>query len=370
MGVPFEHGGEACTRGARAVTSPIGALLEAARVGVEKGTVPACQTAVARDGEVVAFETFGAATDTTRFCIFSATKPIVASAIWLLMADGLIDVDERVCEYVPELARNGMERVTVEQVMLHTSGFPNAVMSDADGGDASRRRAQFERWRLEWEPGTRFEYHATVAHWVLADLIERVTGSDFRDFLEARVCTPLGLPRVLGLAPDTQSDIAPLVAVGDEPLPDPTALRLNDAAARAAGNPGGGAFMTAADLALFYQALLHDPGGLWDAGVLRDATTNVRCTFDDPLLGVPVNRTLGLVVAGDDGNHILRYAIFGATNSPGSFGHAGAHAQVGWADPETGISFAYLNSAVTADQMRAGMRASRLATIAAALDLR
>jgi CubicO group peptidase (beta-lactamase class C family) len=86
-------------------------------------------------------------------------------------------------------------------------------------------------------------------------------------------------------------------------------------------------------------------------------------------MGVPVNRTLGLVVAGDDGNHILRYAIFGAGNSPGSFGHAGAHAQVGWADPRTGISFAYLNNAVTGDAMRAGMRANRLATIAAALSL-
>ena len=127
--------------------------------------------------------------------------------------------------------------------------------------------------------------------------------------------------------------------------------------------------MTAADLARFYQALLHNPGGLWDAEVLDDATSNIRCTFTEPLLNVPVNRTLGLVVAGDDGNHILRYAIFGADNSPRSFGHAGAHAQVGWADPDTGISFAYLNNAVTGDMMRAGMRANRLATIAAALDL-
>jgi len=43
-----------------------------------------------------------------------------------------------------------------------------------------------------WEPGTRFEYHATSAQWVLADLIERVSGMDFRDFIELRVCKPLG----------------------------------------------------------------------------------------------------------------------------------------------------------------------------------
>ena len=95
------------------------------------------------------------------------------------------------------------------------------------------------------------------------------------------------------------------------PDPDPMAMQFNDPAVRSVGNPGGGAFMTAADLAHFYQALLHNPGGLWDRTILEDATTNVRCTFDDPLMGVPVNRTLGLVVAGDDGIHIFRYAIFG-----------------------------------------------------------
>ena len=219
-------------------------LLTTAQSDVESGEVPACQVAVARDGEIVAFETFGDATDTTRFCIFSATKPFVASAIWLLMADGLVDVSRPVCDYIPEFARNGKEVVTIEQVMLHTAGFPNAPMSNAAGSDAHRRRAQFEQWKLEWEPGTRFEYHPTVAHWVLADLIERVSGDDFRDFVEHRVCTPLGLPRLLGLPLDAQSDIAPLTPVGDGP-PDAMTFEFNDPAVRSAGNPGGGAFMVA-----------------------------------------------------------------------------------------------------------------------------
>jgi CubicO group peptidase (beta-lactamase class C family) len=55
--------------------------------------------------------------------------------------------------------------------------------------------------------------------------------------------------------------------------------------------------------------------------------------------------------------------------SPGAFGHAGAHAQVGWADPATGISFALVHNGVSSDQIAAGARAMRLATIAAALEL-
>ena len=343
-------------------------LFERAGALVDTGRVPACQVAVGHRGEVVAFETFGEATNTTRFCIFSATKPMVASVVWLLIGDGLVDISERVAHYVPELEAAGLGQVTLEQVLLHTSGFPNAAMTTSEGADPERRRARFRTWQLEWSPGSRFEYHAESAHWVLADVIDRVAGRDYRDVLEERVCTPLGLPRVLGIPVDQQSDIASLTPLTENAEGDPL-LRFNDPSVRAAGNPAGGAFMTAADLARFYQGLVHNPDHVWDAAVLRDATTNVRCTFDDPILGVSANRTIGLVVAGDDGNHELRYAIFGRGCSPHAFGHAGAHAQVGWADPVSGLSFAFLTNAVDENMMRSGARASRLASIAADLEL-
>jgi CubicO group peptidase (beta-lactamase class C family) len=345
-----------------------GNLADAIRAEVDAGNVPACQVAVGFGGDVVAFESFGSAIDATRFCVFSATKPIVASVLWLLFGEGAADPSDPVGRYVPELEVGGLGEVTLEQVLLHTAGFPNAPMTDAEGSDPTRRRDRFATWEPEWAPGTRFEYHAQSAHWVLADVIDRLTGRDYRDVLEERVCTPLGIPRVLGLAPDKQHDVSELVPMSPEAAAD-EALRFNDPAVRAAGNPAGGAVMTAADLARFYQGVLHNPGGLWAESVLHDATTNVRCTFDDPLMGVPVYRTLGFVLAGDDGLHELRYAIFGRGCSPGSFGHAGMHAQVGWADPMTGISFAFVSNAIDADPMRSGARSSRFATIAADLEL-
>ncbi|HEY1738901.1 MAG TPA: serine hydrolase domain-containing protein, partial [Acidimicrobiia bacterium] len=315
-------------------------LLGTAKALVDGGFTPSCQLAVARDGDLIAFETFGAATNGNRFCCFSATKPIVASLMWLLIADGSVDVLRPVADYVDEFGANGLDAVTVEQVMLHTAGFPNAVMNALEGADPERRRKRFSTWTLEWEPGTRFEYHAGAAHWVLADIIERVTGDDFRDALERRVCAPLGLPRLLGIAPAEQGDV-----VDDTPCGDPAAgelvelLRYNEPDVRAAGAPGGGGILTAATMARFYQALLHDPGGVWDTAVLDDAKTNVRCRFEDPLMHVSANRTLGLVLAGDDGLHQFRYGMLGAGNSPGTFGHSGAACQVAWADPDTGISF-------------------------------
>src|SRR6476659_31297 len=60
-------------------------LFGRARRLVDDGATPALQLAVARDGELVAFETFGAATNETRFCVFSTTKPVVASVVWQLL---------------------------------------------------------------------------------------------------------------------------------------------------------------------------------------------------------------------------------------------------------------------------------------------
>jgi CubicO group peptidase (beta-lactamase class C family) len=346
-------------------------MLAAARKLVDDGITPACQLAVARDGEIVCFETFGAATNDTRFCVFSATKPIVASAVWLLIGEGLLDPGRPVAHYIPEFASNGKETVTVEQVLLHTAGFPNAPMEPVEGGDAVTRVKRFTEWNLEWEPGSRFEYHTLAAHWVLAELIERLSGHDFRDYIEERVCAPNGLPRLLGLLDDEQDDIAAGVPLGtapaDSPIPVVDTMILNRPDVRAAGVPGGGAIMTAATMTRFYQALLHNSERVWDANVLHDAKTNIRCRLPDPLMHVAANRSLGLVLAGDDGLHQFRYAMFGKDNSPGSFGHAGAHCQVAWADPETGISFSFLKNGLQADMMGDALNVIPITDAAAAL---
>src|SRR5262245_33262192 len=119
---------------------PIDELLATARRDVDDGWLPACQVAVARDGNLLCFETFGDATNETRFNIFSATKPIVASAVWLLIGDGLLEIGRPVAAYVPEFATNGKDAITVEQVLLHTAGFPNASMDMVEGADPVRRR--------------------------------------------------------------------------------------------------------------------------------------------------------------------------------------------------------------------------------------
>jgi CubicO group peptidase (beta-lactamase class C family) len=307
--------------------------------------------------------------------------------MWQLIAEGKIRPEDRVADHIPQFASNGKDVVTVEQVMLHTSGFPYAPLGAPDWWTRDGRLAKFAEWRLSWEPGTRFEYHATSAHWVLAELIEIHTGQPYNDAVQQRVTDPLGLPRLLGVraADDGGAPVATLTAVGEMPTEDEveaafgvridlsqlispetataSLLGLNRADAQELGIPGGGGVMRAADLATFYQALLHNTGGLWDGELLADVTSRVRNTHPD-MLGTPANRSLGLVIAGDDGKTHLRG--MGRTVSPRAFGHNGAGGQIAWADPATGLSFVYFTSGLDQNMLRQGRRDTAMASLAAA----
>jgi CubicO group peptidase (beta-lactamase class C family) len=118
--------------------------------------------------------------------------------------------------------------------------------------------------------------------------------------------------------------------------------------------------MRAADLALFYQALLHNPDHLWEPSLLADVTSNVRNTFPDPMLGVSANRSLGLVLAGSDGHSNMRG--MGHTVSPRAFGHNGAAGQIAWGDPQTGLSLGYCTNGIDANVLREWRRGSAVAS--------
>jgi CubicO group peptidase (beta-lactamase class C family) len=377
-GAPFSRGVVAESAGLGIDKNALADLVARVQREIDDGRIPSAQVAFARDGKLVEWFGLGDAAPESRYVIFSSTKPVVASVVWMLMGEGAIDVSHRVADLIPEFAENGKDAITIEQVLLHTSGFPRAPFAALDWDDRDRRLARFAKWRCNWEPGTRYEYHATSAHWVLAELIERVTGSDFREVIRARVVEPLGLSGFeLGVPVEHQGDINTLVRTGAPATPDEleavlgireipvgevtteALLDFNTPAVRAVGVPGGGGVATAADMALFYQALLHDPLGMWKPEVLTDVTSRVRNSFPD-FLGVPANRTRGLVVKGDDEKAAVRG--MGRTISPRAFGHNGAAGQIAWGDPETGVSFCFLTNGIDEHELRQARRGSAIAS--------
>ncbi len=362
---------------------------------VGSGGLPSGQVAVARDGALLAEFAAGnvvcagktcTASGQTLYHSFSTTKAVVSSALWLCIQDGKLEASQAVAEWIPEFAENDKGSVRIEHLLTHTAGFPDAPFKALEWEDRARRRARFASWRLDWAPGSRFTYHPTSSMWVVAELIERASGGDFRDFVRARVTEPLGLKNYfLSLPESEQHRVADVAVFGDEAdaealrgaglaiprdiLAGASLLEFNAPEIRAIGTPSGGGITNAADLALFYQGLLHGraSGGdeIWNPETLREGLRVRTGDLIDPMTKRAANRSLGLVIAGDE-QRVFR--SFAPGNSPEAFGHAGAGGQIAWGDPASGLSFAFLTHGAERNPLRMGARILKLSSLAASLD--
>ena len=359
------------------------ALLQRAGKEVDDGLLPAAQLAIAREGEVVLQQSYGSAQDDSLICVFSATKAITSAAAWLLFQQGELAEEERVADVVPEFATKDKDYVTVGQLFSHTAGFPHAPFAPLDWDDKDKRYARFAKWWLNWDPGSRFEYHASSSMWIIAEIIERRSGETYRDFVRSQVIEPLQLQDLYVGLPTPQNPRAlPCVYVGEAmtwqeykdlgmrvppetEVTESAILSFNTPEVRAVGVPGGGAFATASAMTLFYQALLHggnSHASPWSMQTLLDARRVRSGDFTDLLFKKPANRALGLIISGDKSRN---FRGFGKTNSPEAFGHNGAGGQLVWADPATGTSFTYLTPGHDRNSVRQGSRGVAISSLAA-----
>ena len=159
---------------------------------------------IARHGEVLLAKGYGLAhrelsvpaTPRTVFHLASISKPFTAAAILLLQEDGRLAVSDPVGRHVPGLAWG--DRVTLHQLLVHTSGIPNINGFD-DYGDIQLRPqtpeslvARFAELPLAFEPGERYDYSNSNYN-LLALVVERSSGLAFGEFLQRRIFGPLGM---------------------------------------------------------------------------------------------------------------------------------------------------------------------------------
>jgi len=322
-------------------------LLRRVRLEVEEGPLCSAQVAVARGGRLVAFETYGRSTPTKRYILQSVGRTVVAAAVWKLLGEGLLSIDERVGDVIPEFATNGKEVVTVGQVLTHTAGFPFAPLGYPKMLDRAKRLEAFAKWRLDWEPGSRLQFHLTGAAWLIAELVERRTGLDFASYLRQEIVDPLGLGIMLPVPADRFDE---LVAVpeaidrvsDDQPVDPWGPWYLANAEVLAAGEPSHSIAATAADMALFFQAIVHS--GLWTSEAVAEGTRiHVSAApWGDKLYGGSseiANLGLFCQVSGEVGGTWTP-----RTGSARTFGNGGAPCQLAFMDPETDTSFAFLTN--------------------------
>lgn len=318
-----------------------------------EGRYPGAQVAIARNGKLAAFRTFGnartepeavPATDETLWLLYSQTKVIVTAAVWQLVDRGLIGFADRVAEHLPEFARHGKGEITLFQLLTHQGGFPSARPPLEVWFDADKRRQAVCDFTLEWTPGSKVQYHGAAAHAVAAVLIETVTGRDFREVIRTDLLDPLGLRDIyVGVPAAEQARCADMHAPSEGKIVP--AREANTPEHRSAGVPSGGGYATAAAIAAFYQMLLN--GGtlgsvrVLSPRVIQFATRNHTDDRIDLYTNGPMHRGIGPHVRG----YSPAIRGLGGIASPSTFGHGGVGSSYSWGDPESGVSFTYLANA-------------------------
>ena len=315
---------------------------------------PGAQLAIARNGKLAMTMTVGdarldprqAAGDDTLWLLYSNTKVVTACAIWLLVEEGALRFADPIAAHIPEFAAHGKRDVTVLQLLTHQAGFPNAVVPSADWHDHERLRQIVCGFTLEWTPGSRVAYHALSAHWAAAVLIEAVSGLDYRRFIRERISAPLGLADELfvGLPAHAAARTVDMHDTATDGVQHARRTEENDLHFQTAGVPAAGGYATARAMAAFYQMLAQ--GGtlagvrLLSPRMVAYVTRNFTGDRVDDYFGMPMHRGLGPHLRGT--TETIRG--LGTLASPRTFGHSGIGSSYCWADPDSGVSFAYLTN--------------------------
>lgn len=303
--------------------------------------------------------------DTMSIC-FSGTKGVAATAIHILASEGRIDYDAPVARYWPEFGCNGKEAITVRQVLAHQAGLHKTVpLVDqlTDILDWDLIVARLADTEPDFDPGTANGYHAMTFGWLVGELVHRVAGMSFHDFVEKRIVAPLGLDGLSIGESDAQMNrltnlvgLPPLQRRGSRPLPTeygaprwmprgplrslvrrgltPSNMRELFTHPRFwnACLPSMNGVATARSLAKMYAALSLggelDGVRLVDPAVIRESA-QVQMKRRDKVVLYPLHWRLG-----------YHRADAFLMDVPSAFGHFGLGGAGGWANPDLGLSAA------------------------------
>jgi CubicO group peptidase (beta-lactamase class C family) len=162
---------------------------------------------VAENGKVIYKKGFGMAnmeweipnqTD-TKFRIGSVTKQFTATLIMQLVEEGKIKLDAHITDYLPDYRKDTGDKVTIHQLLNHTSGIPSYTglpgFFQNDSRDPYNVKdfvKKFASGNLEFEPGSKFNYNNS-GYFLLGAIVEQVTGKPYAQVLRERIFDPLGM---------------------------------------------------------------------------------------------------------------------------------------------------------------------------------
>jgi CubicO group peptidase (beta-lactamase class C family) len=298
-------------------------------------------------------------TDDTIVLFWSATKGLGAACLLHVLQEQGIGLERRVAEFWPEFAQGGKGEVTLAQLMSHQAGLC-ALDEKVDVQDYGAVVHALERQQPLWEPGAAHGYHARTFGFLLDELVRRLTGDSLGAYWRHVFAEPMQLDIWIGLPPGENPRVATMYAAkaGKTPQPEqfyrelmtpgtlvrktftsPAGLHsvsgMNSPDVRALPLVSLGGIGSARSLGKFYAMLANGGEGYFKAATIEQMTTTLTSGMDR-VFQLPTAFSAGFMKDLPDAQRRL----FGPSRL--AFGHPGAGGSHAFADPESGIAFAYV----------------------------
>jgi serine-type D-Ala-D-Ala carboxypeptidase len=311
---------------------------------IDRGDIHGAVVLIGHHGAIIYRAAFGHGIGMTPlrfdsiFDLASLTKVVATTpAIMQLQQEGRLRLDAPVARYWPDFAANGKGRITIRQLLTHTSGLrPDFVDMNWHGEAGAVAKIVAERPIAP--PGSSFIY-SDLNFVVLGALVERISGESLTLYSEQHIFAPLRM-KDTGFDPSSRAD-ARLVPTDYQQgrlrwgvVQDPTANQMGGAAGHA------GLFSTAGDLARFCQMLLN--GGELDGLRILNPGSVALMTAPEALPG-GITRGLGWDMTSPYSDWT------GAAFSTESYGHTGYTGTALWIDPTTDTFLIILTSRLYPD---------------------
>ncbi len=313
---------------------------------------------VVKDGRVVLEEGIGwhdvearvPFTPDTLFHLASNTKAYIGAAVQMLAEEGRLRLDDPVSRWVPAFAHEKFAGMTVEHLVIHTSGLPRGpiflpgVKKESTLSDEAARFAA--NLDLESKPGETYRY-SNVGYNVLGAVVEAASGQRLADFLRARLFEPLGMTETYCHEPEVAPGrLGPIYRRKDGGWKREESDQPRYPIVRASG----GLISSARDQITWVQMFL-DRGCCGETRVLSEA-------------GIEANLTPRVAVEDDDQTTGQGYGYGWRIHADGSFSHGGSDGTYVWADPETRMFALMFTQSPTGDQPRAAFCKALKAAVA------
>lgn len=363
---------------------------------VEQGKLPGAVVMVARKGKLVYSRAFGKLNNASGgemktdsiFRIYSMTKPMVSTALMMLVEDGRVQLTDPVSKYLPSF-KNPMVSVptldpvfhgttfklvaanrepTIQDLLRHTSGIAYGELTkntlvreayikagvykpdldfDAREFPGAQMAEGLGKAPLAQQPGTTWEYSLSVD--VQGRVVEAVTGKRLVEFMHERIFEPLKMTDTGFSVP--AGNAARLAEAFPKDPATGAANKLIDVSKQPGNDSGGaGGVSTAGDYLRYCQAMLN--GGQIEGARILSRSTVTLMTSDHlgSAIGTSVNP--GMLLLGTQGytfglGFLIRQGdgIAGVHGSAGEFTWAGYAGTYFWAEPKEQICGVYMSQA-------------------------